>query len=180
MNAIFIFCFILSSLVLLATDSDKMILAMQNGATNSVELCISLLAIYSVWLGIFEVMEKSGICNKLSRLFKKPLKFIFGDMKNAENQATVSVTANFLGLGGVATPLAIKSCKIFDDDGNEYAKSMMLVLSSTSIQLLPTSVIALRVANGSVSPSNIILPSLIATAISTALGIILVKIFVKR
>ncbi len=180
MNAIFIFSFCISALILTIKDADKLVLAMQNGATSAVELSISLLALYAVWLGIFEIMEKSGITQKLSKFLKRPLRALFGDMKNAESATCVSVTANFLGLSGVATPLAINACTEFDRDNNEYAKSMLFVLSATSIQLLPTSVIALRASHGSAFPSSIILPSLISTLFSTVLGIILVKIFIKK
>ncbi len=180
MNAIFILSIISSLIVLTFFGADKVVAAMQSSATDALKLSGTLLCIYAVWLGVFEIADRIGITKKLSKLLKKPLSLLFGDMKDAEEATCVCITANLLGLSGVATPLAIKATTLFDRAKNEYAKTMLFVLSATSLQLLPISVIALRASHSSAAPSSIVLPTLISTFVSTAIGVILVKIFVKK
>ena len=92
----------------------------------------------------------------------------------------MNLSANLLGMGGVATPMGISAAREMDKEGNIYAMNVLFVLAATSIQLLPTSVIALRTETGSVSAEDIILPTLIATAFSTVLAVLAVKLIYRR
>ena len=86
-----------------------------------------------------------------------------------------------LGMGGAATPAGIKAMKEMDDLSGKATDNMklLLVLSATSLQIIPATVIALRGDGGSTNPSNILLPTLIATSVSTLCGVILCKTFAK-
>ena len=180
MNAIFIISLALSALIFMFCGADKLALVMQDGALDALKLCLTLATVYSVWMGIFEILERSGLSQKLSRLVKRPVRFLFGETEDAEDVICLNVTASILGLSGVATPLGISACEMLDKKGNTYAQTMLFVLSATSLQILPISVIALRGAFGSANPSCILFPSILSTAVSTLVGIILVKIFVKK
>jgi spore maturation protein A len=94
----------------------------------------------------------------------------------------VNLASNMLGLGGAATPLGIKAVSSMCDGSGRASKGtvLLLVINATSIQLLPATVIAMLSSHGSVAPSSIIVPSIIATAVSTIVGVILVKVFVKK
>lgn len=168
----------LSSLAFLIFSSPQTALsAMLSGSEHAVSLAIKLVASYAFWMGLFSLLEKLKITNFLARVLKKPIRFLFpNESEQTEKFITMNISANLLGLGNASTPMGINAVK------NMYKGSMndnvatFIVLSSTSLQILPTTVISMRVSANSVSPMSIFLPSLVATLISTALGIIVCKI----
>jgi len=82
-------------------------------------------------------------------------------------------------MGGAATPYGIRAATLLDKSKNaRYSSSMLFVINATSLQLIPTSVVAFRIAAGSASAADIILPTMLATAFSSVLGVLLVKLFV--
>ncbi len=180
MNGIFIFSIISSFVVLLISEPQSITQVMQDTILDCAKLSLTLLCIYSVWLAIFQVLEDTKLTEKLEKATYKPINALFGNVKGAQKPIALNITANLLGLGGVATPMGIKAMNILEKDKNEYGKSMLFVLSATSIQLIPTSVIALRQAHNSASPSSIILPTLLTTIFSVILSTTLVRIFCKK
>jgi len=174
MNGIFFVIVTLSVAVLTFTNPEGALNSMLDGGSRAIELTLTMLAVYAVWLGILKIAEQCGITDKLARLLKKPIRLLFGNIGGkAQGYVAMNISANLLGMGGVATPMGISAAAELDKTGNTFASHMLFVLSATSIQLLPTSVIALRAEAGSAYPSDILLPSLIATAFSTALGVCL-------
>ncbi len=181
MNGIFAILFLLSAVVLLFLDPDGFLSALLKGGEKAATLSLSLLAVYCVWLGFFKVMEKSGLSEKLSHLLFPAAKRLFRSQnKEAVYFASCNLAANFLGLPGAPTPLGIKAAEKFCAAREHYAVDMLFVLNATSLQLLPTTVIALRLAFGSQQGADIFLPTLLATLFSTALGGILVFLTRKR
>ena len=84
-------------------------------------------------------------------------------------------------MSGATTPMGIKAVQELEKHPNtDYAIAMFFVINATSVQLIPSSILALRTSMGATNPGDIILPTVLATALSTILGILLVKIFVKR
>ena len=105
----------------------------------------------------------------------------YGKMLMANNFMSLNISANILGMSGATTPMGIKSIQELEKHkGTEYAIAMFFVINATSVQLIPSSVLALRTSMGSISPSSIILPTILATLLSTIIGVILVKIFIKK
>ena len=174
---------ILSSLCLLLwTNPLSVLSSMIDASAGALSLAIELCAIYAVWLGILELVEASGLGNKLARLLRPIIKKIFKiDNPEAEKMIALNMSANMLGLGNAATPMGINAMKQLDDGSGVATPAiiMLIVLNATSIQLLPTTIIGLRASAGSISPTDIIIPTLIATACTCALGILLVKIIQK-
>lgn len=180
MNGVFFTVSVLSIAILAATCPDIALTAMLSGGRKACELSVTMLAVYALWLGVLKVAEDSGITSALARLLKRPVRLIFGKVSDrACEHISINLSANLLGMGGVATPMGIRAAEQLDRDGNYYASCMLFVLASTSIQLLPTSVIALRAEAGSASPGDVILPSLIATTFSTALACACVHLLCK-
>lgn len=167
----------LSILVLLITNPSAVLSEMIGASADALSLCIELCAVYAVWLGLLEMVEASGLGEKLAKLLRPLIKKIF-KVDNAETQKIIAlnVSANMLGLGNAATPMGIKAMQALDDKSGKanFAMIMLVVINATSIQLLPTTVIGLRASAGSENPSDIILPTLIVTFCTTLLGIILV------
>lgn len=164
---------------LLFTDPGKAVTAMIAGSHASVKLAIELAALYGFWLGFFGIIEKTGIADFLSRLLRPVVKFLFpGLSEKGGKYVTMNMAANLLGLGNASTPMAIKAIKEMDNGGVRASQNMIMltVISATSLQLLPTTVIGLRATHGSVNPADFLLPATVATIVSTVLGITLVKL----
>ena len=178
MNIIFSLITTLSIILLIFKNPNAMLTAFTLGTNNAVKLSMTLITVYTVWLGFNEILKQSGVNNKLSNLLKKPIKKLFKtNDDDAISSISLTLSANVLGLGGVATPMAIKYMQLLDSKENEYAKNMLFVISSTSIQIIPLSVMQLLSEKGAENPSSIFLPTLIFTFLSTLIGVILVKVF---
>ena len=182
MNILFAIIFILSNAVLLCLAPDAFLSTLLDASSKSATLCISLIATYSVWLGLMRVWEDSGVSRQISKLLKPIAKrlFVTSDPK-ALDAICMNMSVNMLGISGAGTPYGVKSAMLLDKTPSAERDSCMLfVLNATSLQLIPTSMIGLRTALGSVNPSAVILPTLITTIFSTVIGILLVKLLVPN
>ena len=178
MNVIFLVISTLSIIAITITNPESLLSAFSTSADKALSLAVSLIAVYIIWLGFIKLFEASGLQNSLTKIFSRLIKFLFGvtDQKTA-SEISLSLSANMLGIGGIATPSAIESMRLMDEKQNEKGKLMLFVISSTSIQILPLSVMQLLTEYGSNNPSIIFLPTLFATVFSTVLGVVLVKVF---
>ena len=174
MNLIFVIIFIISALSLSIRNPNEVLKAMTDGAGKSIELCIGLISIYAVWSGILQIAENSGLIKKFSRLLKPIINRFF---KNADDktheQIAINLSANLLGMGGIATPSGIKATSLMTEKNNHDGACLLFILASTSLQILPTTVVSLRQSFGSENPFDIFLPSLISSIICTMVGIAL-------
>ena len=178
MNAVFTVIIISSLLTLIIIDPSLIISSFSTAVEKSVKLTFTLLCIYVIWCGFSALLEKSGGATKLTKIFNPFIKLLFGKVsENTRGLLSMNLSCNLLGLNGLATPYAIDALKNLEEENNEHAKNMLFVISATSLQLLPTSAMQLLSENGAQSTGFIIVPSLIATAISTLIGIILCKVF---
>lgn len=181
MNAIFAVIFLAAAVIFCISDPAGFLPAMLTGGERAATLTLTLLASYCVWLGFFKVMEKSGLSAMISqRLYPLSGRLFRSDDKAALSAACQNIAANLLGLPGAPTPLGVEATKKFLAAKNGYAANMLFVLNATSLQLLPTTVIALRTAACSANAADIVLPTLIATLCSTLLGAGLVALAGKR
>ena len=181
MNIAFLLFTIVSIIFMLINNPEQVIAVMVEGGSNAITLCIKLCAIYAIWLSILKLMDKNNISLWLSRVFKPIVSKIFkGENDKTKEYISLNLATNILGLGGAATPLGLKAMEGMAK-GEKASKNMIMlvVINATSIQLLPATVISIRAATGSVSASDIIIPSIIVTFITTITGIILVNLFYK-
>ena len=159
-----------------------------NSLSEAVELSITFLGTICLWSGIMEIAKKTSLINKLNKLLKPFINFLFPDLKNneiAKQEISMNMIANILGLGNAATPLGIKAMKTMQKENKRkdtLSNSMMMfiVINTASIQLIPTNVIAIRTSLNSQNPTSIIIPVWIATIIAGVVGIFLTKILIKR
>ena len=182
MNIIFGATLTFSLILLTFTNPDAILSSMLSGGEKALNLTLKLSVIYAVWLGMFKIMENSGLAEKFAKLLNPINKLLFGTLPPKANEyVSLNLSANILGMSGGTTPFGIKSIAELDKHKNtDYAVNMFFVINATSVQLIPSSVLALRTSLGAISPSDIILPTILATLLSTVVGIILVKVFVKR
>ncbi|MBR2623390.1 MAG: nucleoside recognition protein [Clostridia bacterium] len=180
MNILFVIVFSVSTFLLLCIAPEEFLPALLDGAGKGASVCISLIATYSIWLGLMRVWEDSGVTRGVSRLTKPIMRRLFKTDDEETLQAiSMNVSVNLLGISGAATPYGIKAAKLLDQrEDPEYASAMLFVLNATSLQVLPTSIISMRVAMGSNAPYDIVLPTLLATVFSTFLGVVLTRVFV--
>ena len=180
MNAIFTVIFISSLIALIFIAPNELLPTMLGGAESAAKMALTLFCIYAVWMGLSRLAEKSGFSKGAARFLKPLTKKIFrSDNDAACESIAMNVSCNLLGIGGAATPFAVKAIGELEKDGNDYAQKLLFVINATSIQILPTTVIALRASAGSVAAFDIFLPSLICTAISTLCGVALFLAFEK-
>ena len=155
--------------------------AAMEGAQAGITATISMAGGLCLWTGLARVMEKSGISAALARVLKPVLKRIFP--KAAQDTATLgalsgNVTANLLGLGNAATPLGIEAAKRMkcgDTATDELCR--LVVLNTASIQLLPTTVAAVRASLGAEAPFDILPAVWVTSLLSAGAGLTAAALF---
>ena len=171
MNAIFTTIFLLSAAVMCFTAPADFLPAMLDGGMNAAKCCLTLFCIYVVWMGLSAVAEDCRITQGAAKLLSPLCTRLFKTKnKEAVESITMNISCNLLGIGGAATPYAVKAVNALEKDKNNYAQELLFIINATSIQLIPTTVIALRAAAGSNAAFDIAIPSLIATFVSTFTG----------
>lgn len=159
-----------------------------DSAKEAVELCITMVGIMGVWVGLMRIAEVSGIIKAATDKIKPFVDFMFPDIPKdhkAREYITTNIIANILGLGWAATPaglMAMKSLKELNNDSDIASVDMctFLIINISSLQLIPISIIAYRSQYGSVNPTIITAPAILATMISTLVGVIFAKVMAVR
>jgi len=154
---------------------------------DAIKLCINLLGIMCLWSGLMKIAEKSGLIRNIASLVKPLISYLFPSVpKNnpAAGAIVMNMVANILGLGNAATPLGLKAMEELQKlNPKEHTASndisMFLILNTASLQLIPTSLIAIRAQAGSANPVEIISCVWIASAFAAIIGIISAKFFSK-
>ena len=133
-----------------------------DGASSAVQLGISMAGVLCLWMGVMEVMQRSGLAEKLARLLKPVLGRLFPDFasdKGTMDTLAANVSANLLGLGNAATPLGLETARRMSRRTPGVAGDslcMLVVCNTASIQLIPTTVAAVRMAAGCEAPFDIL------------------------
>ena len=153
------------------------------GTKAAVELCLSIAGMMCLWTGVMEVMRRSGLADKLSRLLHPILSRLFpqvaGDRATMDS-ISANVSANLLGLGNAATPLGLEAARRMGKRSPGVASDalcMLVVCNTASIQLIPTTVATVRAAAGCAAPFDILPAVWLASAISVGVGITACKLF---
>lgn len=135
-----------------------------------------------------QVASKTKIIDKLTSFLLPIIKILFPEMKKnkqIQKEISMNMIANILGLGNAATPLGLKAMKSMQQENSqkeELSNSMLMfiVLNTASIQIIPTTVIAIRNSLGSKNPTAIVFPVWIATICAAIAGIVVAKILIKK
>lgn len=167
---------------------DEVNKAVFQGAQEAVTLCIGFISILVFWLGIMKIAQSSGLLDMFSRLCRPLVKRLFPDVPDnhpAMGYILSNMMANMFGLGNAATPLGIKAMeelKKLNHDKDEATRSMItfLVINTSSLTIIPTTVLAIRMNYDSMNPAEIVAPTLIATIFSTTAAILIDRYFYNR
>lgn len=155
--------------------------------STAVNLSITLLGTMCLWSGIMKIASKTSAIKKITNILSPIMKLLFPKLKKNSDiyqEISMNMVANILGLGNAATPLGIKAMKSLQENNNDknvLTNEMvtLIVLNTASIQIIPTTVIAIRNSLGSENPTAIIVPVWIATICAAVAGIVATKIFIK-
>jgi spore maturation protein A len=161
--------------------------AMFEAGKASVEVCLYLVGIVALWLGVTKILEDSGLMYRLSNFFTPAISSLFKNIPRGHasiTSITLNLLANFFGIGNAATPLGIKAMEDLQTLNNEketitFEMMLFIVINTSSIQLIPFTVIGLLASYGSENPNWVFLPTFIATLISTTIAIGILYVFKK-
>lgn len=160
--------------------------AVTQGTEQAVTLCLALVGVMGLWSGILELMQESGICKGLTVLLRPILCPLFPrasqDTETMEGIAA-NVTANLMGLSNAATPIGLRAGKrlygLYGAAGTPDEVLTFVVLNTTSIQLIPTTVAAVRAALGAAQPFDIMPAVWGASICSVAVGLAAARLFAR-
>lgn len=167
---------------------DKVADAVLTGAGDGITLIISLTGIMCFWTGIMKIAEKGGVVKFIAKCIKPVTKILFPRLKQdseAMNAIVMNMTANMFGMSNAATPLGLKAMNELDilNRGRRKASNemcMFVLINSASIQLIPSTVIALRAGSGSVNPHEIIVPVWILSLCAIFFAVLSAKLFERK
>lgn len=155
---------------------------------EAVKLSLTLVGTMCLWNGIMEIASKTTLINKLKKLLRPALKFLFPNINENEkvqDEISMNMIANIMGLGNAATPLGLKAMQSLQKKNKDKTKlsnemAILIVINTASIQIIPTTVIAIRNSLGSNDASKIIVPIWISTVIVAVFVVMLCKILMKK
>lgn len=181
-----------------------------NGAGDAVSLCITMAGVMAFWCGMMEVAQKAGVIEKISRLLRPFIRFMFPGIPEghkARDEISTNIVANVLGLGWAATPAGLKAMESLEEleeerrGGAERGKTKrpggrarrgvkkgtasnemctFLILNISSLQLIPINMIAYRTQYGSQNPTAIVAPAILATLVSTVAAVVFCRAMDRR
>lgn len=155
------------------------------GAAAGVELCLGMAGALCLWLGVMEVMRRSGLADGLSRLLRPVLRRLFPEFAGdgaVMDAVSANFSANLLGLGNAATPLGLKAARAMAERTPGVASDglcMLVVCNTASLQLIPTTVASLRAGLGSAAPFDILPAVWLASVISVTVGVSAAKLLAR-
>ena len=155
-----------------------------SSSKNAFEISLGLTGLLSLWMGIMKIGENSGMINALSRWLSPVFCRLFPDIPKghpAMGSIFMNLSANMLGLDNAATPLGLKAMKELQElnpkkDTATNPMIMFLVINTSGLILIPVSIMMYRAQLGAAQPTDIFIPTLLSTAVSTAVGILTVSI----
>ena len=188
LNIVWPFFIIISfSFAILSGNFENLNSSIFEGANDAVTLSINLLGSLCLWSGIMQIASDSSLVKKLSKLLSPILNFLFPSLitnNKIKKEISMNIIANILGLGNAATPLGLKAMESMQKENPKKdtlsnPMMMFIVINTASIQIIPTTVIAIRNSLNSQNPTSIIFPTWIATILAGISGIFVTKLLIK-
>jgi spore maturation protein A len=152
---------------------------------SAVEFVIGLTGLLMLWSGLMQVASASGLTESIAKAISPIVRFLFPSIPRrhpALSYISLAMSSNILGLGNASTPLGIKAIEELQKlnprkDTASDAMCTLLAITTSSITVVPTTVIAMRGLTGSANPADILITTLIATTCSTAAALIADSLF---
>ena len=188
LNYIWFFLIIIGFVVSFFTGTtDAVSNSIMDSSKDAINLCIGIAGAMCFWSGIMRIAQKAGITDAIGKFAEPVVRKLFPEIKDnkkASGAVVMNLTANFLGMGNAATPFGLKAMKELDELNGKSKRAsntmcMLIVLNTSMIQLLPSTLLALRSASGSANPQEVMGPIWIASLATTIAGIAFAKFFQK-
>lgn len=162
--------------------------AIFSSTENSVKIIVTLFCTMCLWSGIMNIASNISLMDKLCKVIEPIVNYLFPEYKQSKTikkQISMNIIANLLGMGNAATPLGLQAIKNMQKENKNKSKlntSMMLfiLINTASIQLIPTTILAVRKSVNSSNPSDIIIPVWISTICAVLCGIFCMKALIKK
>ena len=189
--AFFVIAFVIALAKLVFLGDVEVFPAMMNSTFESsktaFEISLGLTGVLSLWLGIMKIGERGGVINALSRVLSPVFVRLFPDIPKGHpvtGSIFMNIAANMLGLDNAATPLGLKAMEQLQalnprKDTATNPMIMFLVLNTSGLTIIPVSIMVYRAQMGASQPTDVFVPILLATFVSTLIGIIIVSLFQK-
>ena len=159
--------------------------SMLSSGSRGIDMILSIVPLMCLWLGTMKIAESSGLLDIISKKLSKIVKVLFPEIPEGDKAIgyiSSNIVMNMLGLGNAATPFGLKAMselKRLNKDSSTASRSMItfLVINTSSVTIVPTTVISLRLSSGSINPTEIIPVTIITTFLSTFLALLLDRLF---
>ncbi len=153
--------------------------------TKGIDIIINLIPLMCLWLGTMKIADSSGLLNIISNKLSKIIRVVFPEIPKGDPAIAYissNIVMNMLGLGNAATPFGIKAMtrlKELNNNSDIASRSMItfLVINTSSVTIIPTTVISLRIASGSNNPTEIMTACIITTFLSSFIGLLIDRLF---
>jgi spore maturation protein A len=188
-NYIWLFMIVSGAVAGIAQGKIELITAAAlHGAKDAIAVCFGLISVLVFWLGMMRIAEDAGLLRKLAVLLRPVAKFLFPSVPAdhpAMGYILSNMSANLFGLGNAATPMGLKAMEELQKlNGNSTTASpamcTLLALNTSGLTLIPTTIIAIRMKHGSVDPTDIIGPTILATLCATTAAVLLDRYYRHR
>ena len=155
---------------------------------QAVEITVSMVGTICLWNGIMAIAKETSLVKKIEKILKPIIKWLFPDSEKNEKireNITMNIISNIMGLGNAATPVGLKAMEEMQKNNKEKNKlsnsmALFIVLNTASIQIVPTTVIAIRNSLNSSNPGIIVFPVWVATICAAVSAIATAKIIIKK
>lgn len=152
---------------------------------KGIDMIISLIPLMCLWLGIMKIADSSGLLNVISNKLSRVIRIIFPEIPKGDPAIAYissNIVMNMLGLGNAATPFGIKAMtrlKEINNNSDAASRSMItfLVINTSSVTIIPATVISLRIASGTNNPTEIMTACIITTFLSSFIGLLIDRLF---
>ena len=180
--AIFLIVGIVYSII---TGNSNITNTLFTSGSKAIDMIINLVPLMCLWLGTMKIAETSGLLDVISKKLSNLVRIIFPEIPKGDpaiGYISSNIVMNMMGVGNAATPFglkAMKELKRLNNDTDIASRSMItfLVINTSSVTIIPTTVISLRLMYGSISPSEIVGVTIITTFLSTIIALIIDRVF---
>lgn len=184
-NYIWGFFIVVGVLFSIINGSGSITNSMLSSGSKAIDMILGIVPLMCLWLGTMKIAEASGLLDIISNKLSKVVKILFPEIPEGDKAIgyiSSNVVMNMLGLGNAATPFGLKAMSEFkrlNNNSDVASRSMItfLVINTASVTIVPTTVISLRLVNGSINPTEIVPVTIITTFLSTFLAILLDRLF---
>jgi spore maturation protein A len=162
----------------------EVVVSVTESAGSAFKLALGFTGIMALWLGMMKIAEESGLVNRITLLIAPLMRLLFPRIPDGHpslGSMTMNLVANMFGLNNAATPLGIRAMKDLDEINPRRGAAtdemcMFLAINTSSVQIIPAGAMALLAAGGSSDPTVVVLPAVMATCVSTAVGILAARL----